>query len=363
MNNSIICFGEVMARFTAPAALRLRQALPGKLDVTFAGAEANSGAMIVSLGGNAQMVTALPGNDLAEACLANMRAFGLGLDGVVRTDEGRMGLFFLEEGANQRSGSVLYDREHSAFSITQGPAYRWPQLFSSAKWLHTTGISCGVSQVAAEATLHAVQAAKSAGLRVSFDINFRRKLWRWDPKVPVGDLMRRTLARILPHVDVLIGNPFDIGEALGLDVDELSTSRDWDTAAIQTLAARAAERFPGLDYVAISLRRTHSAARNDWGACLYQCRDRRGVFAPLRDGRFQAYEIHSIVDRLGTGDAFAGALVYAFCSDKWAEMDRALSFATAASCLAHSIRGDFKLIAAAEVAEFLAAGSGGWISR
>lgn len=361
MSGAVLCFGEIITRLTAPDSLRLRQAMPGRMDASFAGAEANAAATIAGLGGHAEMVTLLPENDLAQACLANLRNAGVGTRHV-RIGAGRMGLFFVETGANQRPGSVLYDREHSAFALAGPDAYPWDEVLRGAAWLHTTGISAGVSRQAAEATIEAARAADAAGLSVSFDVNFRRKLWRWD-QAPPTELMRKTVARILPHVDILIGNPADIAECLGAPVEPLFAGEQPDIPRIGDLAARAVSSYRNLSHVAVTLRENHSATHNNWGALLHVARTQQALVAPEVAGRYRPYEVRAMVDRIGAGDAFAGALITALTTPKRAEPAQALAFATAASCLAHSVKGDFKLTTAAEVENLLANGGGGWIAR
>ncbi len=355
-----ICFGEILLRLSPPGHLRLPQALPGGLEAAFAGAEANVAVAVAQLGGAAEFVTALPVNAVAGAALAALRAARVKVGHVVQADAGRCGVYFVETGASQRGGLVVYDREGSTFSLIDGDRYAWPQIFAGAGWFHTTGISAGVSRVAAEATLTAVRAARAAGVTVSCDLNFRRKLWRWETGVAPEELARRTLTRLLPDVDVLIGNAFDLAGLLGEAFD------DEDTDGLDrqiALAGRVAEQFPRLKWIAITLRRNHSASRNRWGALLYQPVTRAVFAAPLEGGAYTPYTIDTIVDRVGTGDAFAGALIFALQTPELGEPARAIAFATAAGCLAHSIKGDFFYCTRAEV-EGLADGNGaGHLSR
>ena len=170
-----------MGRLCPPGFKRFRQSMPGDLNLTFAGAEANVAASVAMLGGKARFVTALPDNDITTACLASLEGLGIDTSGIVVTDEGRLGLYFVEAGANQRPSRVIYDRSHSSVSLTPAQAYDWEATFADAAWLHTTGITPALSQTAAEATFQAVKRAKTAGLTVSCDLNFRKKLWRWEP--------------------------------------------------------------------------------------------------------------------------------------------------------------------------------------
>jgi 2-dehydro-3-deoxygluconokinase len=351
-----------MARLSPPGNLRLRQAMPGTLEVTFAGAEVNVAAAIASLGGPAEFVTALPRNEIADACLAALRGAGVGIDRVIRRDDGRFGLYFFEAGANQRVGNVVYDRENSAFALTPGSAYPWPKLFAGAGWFHTTGISPGVSRVAAEATLAGTRAARAAGLMVSCDLNFRRKLWRWDPQVEPAELARQTFGQLMPAVDLVVGGAADIALAAGLKWTATS-GLGFDRGATTALAREYVRRFPQTKWVAMTLREGCSASHSRWGAFLYEAADDATFLAPTDNSAYAPFDISAIVDPLGTGDAFAAALIFALQTPELAEPSRALHFATAASCLAHSIKGDFNFCARSEVEALMAGSNGSRLGR
>lgn len=349
-----------MARLSPPNHLRLRQAMPGTLEVTFAGAEANTAVAITALGGRARLVTALPRNEIADACCAALRAAEVDVTHIVHSDEGRFGLYFVETGANQRAGNVLYDRVDSAFSLAGPDAYPWNQLLSGASWLHTTGIAAGVSRVAAAATLAAVRAARVGGLTVSLDLNFRRKLWRWDAGREPDELYRRTLAELMAHVDVVIGNGADLAAVAGLPPPAAGAS---DLTQLAALARAFVRRFPCVRRVAMTLREGVSATHNRWGALLFEGDGGSLHVAPTAEGNYAPYEITGIVDRLGTGDAFAGALIFALQTPELAAPATAVRFAVAASCLAHSISGDFNFCTRSEVEALMQGNSGGGISR
>lgn len=359
----IVCFGEIMARFQPPGHLRFRQAMPGSLEVTFAGAEANAAVTIAALGGAARFVTALPQNEIGRACLANLRAAGVDVSHIVERSAGRMGLYFVEAGVNQRAGSVLYDREASAFSLAEAASYPWREIMREAGWFHTTGISASVSRAAAEATIAGLQAARAAGLSVSFDVNHRRKLWRWDAQYGPEELARRTLGKILPLVDLITGNAVDLAQAAGLDLPSAAGRGDLDFEENTRLARALVKRHPQVRQVAITLREGISATHHRWGAMLYRADEDGAFFAPAREGRFAPYEIPLIVDRLGTGDAFAGALVFALLTPELARPAPSLQFAVAASCLAHSVQGDFNCVTRAEVEALMNGSSGSGVSR
>lgn len=353
-------FGELMARFSPPGALRFGQAMPGVMDVTFAGAEANAAVAFTRLGGAARWVSAMPHGPLAEAALALLRGVGVGLEHVERRDSGRLGIYFVEAGAGPRGGNVIYDREGSTFAQVGAEAYRWRTIVEGATWFHTSGVSGGVSVAAAEALLAGVQAARDAGLTVSCDLNFRRKLWRWKAGVPAENLFQQTMAAVLALTDVIIGNPQDLATVLGEPRSDDGGAGGG--AGCEALAERAARRFPQAKYIAITLRRCHSASRHDWGALLYSVNGQCSYWSPQAQSRYTPFEIDPIIDRVGTGDVFAGAMILALQS-KPTEPQEALDFATAASCLAHTECGDFFQGTRAEVEALLRGESGGQVSR
>ncbi len=354
----LITFGEIMGRLAPDGFLRFRQCLPGLLHLTFAGAEANVAASFACLGGEAAFVTALPKNDVAEACVAALRALSVDTRFIVRTDSGRLGLFFLETGANQRPGNVIYDRDGSAVSITPWERYPGKEIFDGAHWFHVTGITPALSRTAAEATLAAVKEARARGLQVSCDLNFRKKLWRWDPACRPNQLAERTMREVLPHVDMVVANEEDAAdvlriEARGSDVQagKLAVER------FPEVAAEIARQFPSVSRVAITLRESISASHNNWGAMLYDSGSGESFFAPVKSGRYEPYQVRNIVDRVGAGDSFAAALIFALTTPELGSSETAVGFAAASSCLAHSIAGDFNYSTRTEV-EALMKGSG-----
>lgn len=354
--SSIVTFGEIMGRLTPPGFLRLRQALPGTLEVTFAGAEANVAASLSMFGADAKFVTALPGNDLADACISTLQATGVASH-IVRTDYGRLGLYFVEKGANQRPSRVTYDRDGSAISQTDPSVYDWTEIFADAQWFHVTGITPALSRHAADATLASVQAAKTLGLTVSCDLNFRGKLWRWEEDTPARDLARRVMTEVLPHVDVLIANEEDCGDVLGIRGEGTNIEAgQLDVERYPEVARQVISQFPNLDIVATTLRQSVSASHNNWGAMLYASQGDAALFSPQGEQGYQPYEIRNIVDRVGGGDAFAAGLIYGLTNADFPSLQEALDFAVAASCLAHSVEGDFNFASRSEV-ELLAKGS------
>jgi 2-dehydro-3-deoxygluconokinase len=275
----IVTFGEVMARLAPAGHLLLRQALPGSLEVTFAGAEANVAASLATLGGEARFVTALPHSPIADACVGTLRGMGIDCSHIVRSEQGRLGLYFVEHGANQRPSRVIYDRDHSTISLTPGDAYDWPAALAGAGWLHVSGITPAISQVAAEATRQAVQAAKDSGATVSCDLNFRGKLWRWDASAAPRDLAGRVMREILPQVDVLVANEEDCKDVLGISLGATDLAAGaLDVERYPDVAREVVRQFPQLRFVATTLRESLSASHNNWGDAV---RRRRGR-GPLR---------------------------------------------------------------------------------
>lgn len=354
---TIVTFGEIMARIAAPANLRLRQSR--EFEVTYAGAEASVAASICNFGGKARYVTALPKHSLAEATVDSVRSVGVDTQYILRTDTGRLGLYFLETGANQRPSNVIYDRADSAIAITPADQYDWKAIFDGAQWLHLSGITPALSKNAAQATLVAAQKAKEAGASVSIDLNFRGKLWNWDESKTSKELAQETMRSILPFIDVVIGNEEDCHDVLGIQAGDTDVhSGSLDTSRYPDVARKVVAQFPNVSKVAITLRESLSASHNNWGAMLYDAGLDQAFFAPLdNEGNYQSYQIKNIVDRVGGGDSFAGGLIFALNTPELSEGQTAVRYGVAASCLKHSIKGDFNYSTRAEV-EALMGGSG-----
>ena len=361
----VITFGEIMGRVAPRGFLRFRQAMPGALDFTFAGAEATVAASVAYLGGEAAFVSALPNHAIGDASVANLRALGVDTQYIVRTKQGRLGLYFLETGANQRPSNVIYDRAGSAISLTPVEKYPWKEIFTGAGWFHISGITPAISATAAAAALAAVQAARAAGVTVSCDLNFRRKLWSWEPATDPQVLAQRTMRQILPFVDVVIGNEEDAGEVLGIHAQETDVqSGKVASEKYPDVARQIVAQFPQVSLVAITLRESISASHNNWGAMLFDARADRACFAPCSgDGQYQPYKITHIVDRVGGGDAFAAGLIFARLTPELAAPQSAVAFAVAASCLAHSISGDYNFSSRAEVEALMKGSASGRVVR
>lgn len=352
-----------MGRIAAPEFLRLRQTR--QFDMTYAGAEASVAASICNFGGGARYVTALPKHALAEATIDSVRAVGIDTRYVLRTPKGRLGLYFLETGANQRPSNVIYDRADSAIAITPADQYDWKSIFEGAAWLHLSGITPALSKNAAEATRIAAQKAQEAGAKVSIDLNFRGKLWDWDSSKNARELARETMQTILPFVDVIIANEEDCHDVLGISAGETDVhSGSLDTSRYPDVARQVVKQFPNVSKVAITLRESLSATHNNWGAMLYTSESDQANFAPLdQDGNYQSYEIKNIVDRVGGGDSFAGGLIFALTTPELSEPATAVKYAVAASCLKHSIKGDFNFSTRSEVEALMGGSASGRVVR
>lgn len=352
-----------MCRLASPQNLRLRQTR--ELEVTYAGAEASVAASICNFGGTARYVTALPKHALADATMDTLRSVGIDTSQVLRTDTGRLGVYFLETGANQRPSNVIYDREDSAVATTPADHYDWAAIFDGAQWLHLSGITPALSQVAAEATLVAAQRAKAAGCQVSMDLNFRKKLWNWEPGTSASELAQKTMRGILPCVDVVIANEEDCHDVLGIHAGDTDVeSGQLDTARYPDAARKVIEQFPNVSKVAITLRESLSATHNNWGAMLFDRDTDAADFAPLdQAGNYTPYEIKAIVDRVGGGDSFAGGLIFALTTPELQAPAIAVKYAVAASCLKHSIKGDFNFSTRAEVEALMGGAVSGRVVR
>src|SRR5690606_27922117 len=293
----------------------------------------NVAVSLACFGLDTEFVTAVPDNDVGAAAIAELRRFGVGTRGIVRRGE-RLGLYFLEAGADHRPSKVVYDRDGSSIATAPQDTFDWNALLDGAAWLHVSGITPALTESAAALTLAACRAAKARGVTVSCDCNYRGKLWRYG-KRPVD-----VMPNLVQHVDLLLASREDCEKCLGI-----APAAGAQTA--EALTAAVLERCPKLTAVALTLRESQSADRGAWSACL---RDAASFCMSRR------YELANIVDRVGGGDAFAAGLIYGW--QAYADRSRALEFAVAAGCLKHTIPGDFNRVSVAEV-EALLEGSGG----
>jgi 2-dehydro-3-deoxygluconokinase len=344
MQKRLVTFGEIMLRLSPPGFERFLQT--PQFVATFGGGEANVAVTVSSFGWPASYVTVLPPNNpIADSVVAELRRFGVDTSNIVR-GKGRMGVYFVETGANQRASKVVYDREASAIALAKPGDIDWSKVFEGTGWFHITGITPALSKSCADLALESMKAAKSAGLRVSCDLNYRKNLWKYGKSA--SEVMR-TLA---PYVDVMIANEEDVQMALGIQAAVDVHSGKLDASVYQALAEKVLGEYPNLEMIAITLRESRSASNNGWSACLH---DRKEFIQSRR------YEITHIVDRVGGGDSFAGGLIYgllAFPSNR-----DALEFAVAASCLKHSIPGDFNRFSVDEVQTLLKGDGSGRVQR
>lgn len=361
----VVTLGEVMIRMMPPGWERLTKSLPGVLESTFGGAEVNVAVSIAAQGGTAAYCSPLPDNPITTAFEGELRRYGVDDSLVMRGNEGRFGIYFVENGANQRGGTVTYDRAGSSISVVPPDRYNWDQVFSGATWFHITGITPSISKTAAEVARVSIDEASRRGIPVSCDLNFRKKLWNWQPGTKPATLARQTMESLLPRMQVLIANEEDADHVLGIraagtDVD----AGVLDLHGYEDVARQIVAKFPNLKRVAITLRESISASHNNWGAMLFDAEANKAHFAPIdAEGRYTPYEIHHIVDRVGAGDAFAGGLVFALQTPELSDPATALAYAVAASCLKHSIRGDFNDSTRAEIEALMRGGGSGRVSR
>lgn len=361
----VVTFGEIMMRVSALDMLKFRQSLPGQADITFAGAEANVAVSLSLLGVPAKFVTALPKHNIADACVGVLRNTGVDTSGIIRTDQGRLGIYFVEKGANQRPSTVIYDRTDAAVSVADSSLYNWKEIFEDARWFHVTGITPSLSRNAADASLEAVKAAKAAGLTVSCDLNFRKKLWNWEEGVSPKDLAGKVMSDILPYVDILISNEEDAEDVLDIKAGETDVNAGrLDIERYPMVAKKIVKCFPNIKKIATTLRESVSATHNNWGAMLFDAVGDKCYFAPNTGGRYKPYEIRDIIDRIGGGDSFAAGLIFGFIDEGLSKSNQdVLSFAVAASCLCHSIYGDFNYSTKEEIIALMKGDISGRVKR
>ncbi len=361
----VVTFGEVMLRLCPEEFLRVRQVLPGRLEATFGGGELNVAVSVAFQGGKAAYMTSVPDNPITDCLIQELGKLGVDSSLVRRSKHGRFGIYFVETGASQRGGTVIYDRDGSSISLAGPDQYQWKAAFEGANWFHITGITPAISRSAAISALAAVQAAKTAGLTVSCDLNFRKKLWNWDSPTKPVDLARRVMGELVEHIDVLIANEEDAEMTLGIsDPSSNVEAGHINTAGYVNVAHQIVAKYPNVKTVAITLRESISASHNNWGAMLYDAATSKAHFAPLdANGQYSPYEITDIVDRVGAGDSFAGGLIFALNTPELSEPSKALRYAVAASCLKHTIKGDFNYATRAEIEALMAGGGSGRVQR
>ncbi len=344
----VITFGEIMLRLKAPGYERLLQS--PQLEATFGGGEANVALSLAQFGQEVMYLTALPCNSISDACLAYLKGKGVDISGILRSGE-RIGIYYYEAGANQKPARVIYDRNHSAVMDLRPGMLDWKQILDGAAWFHITGITPALSASLAEVTLLAMKTAHELGVIVSLDYNYRKNLWKY------GCSAQEVMTTLVQYADIGIANEEDCQHALGITVEAANwdgtiASGQLDIDKYKLLCEKVLQSYPNLKYQAITLRTSYSADRNGWAACLFNGQE---FFVSKR------YDISDVVDRVGTGDAFAAGLIFAM--NNGIPDQQALDFAAAASCLKHSIPGDINLCTVDEVHQLLVEGGSGRIVR
>lgn len=343
----IVTFGEIMLRLATPGYLRFGQA--DELTATFGGGEANVAVSLANYGMDVEFVTRLPENDIAQACVKDLRKHGVKTDNIIYGGT-RLGIYFLETGAVARASKVIYDRAHSAVSEIEPGMIDWDKVFEGAEWFHWTGITPAISQGAADVCLEAIKAANRRGLTVSCDLNYRKNLWKYG----------RTAAEVMPALvegcDVILGNEEDAEKVFGIKsegFDATATAGDVHAAEFESVCVQLMRRFGKAKKVIITLRGSINANHNTWGGVLY---DGKTLYQSPR------YDITHIVDRVGGGDSFMGGLIYGLMTHP-GDDQYALDFAAAASCLKHTIYGDYNEVSVSEVENLMKGDGSGRVSR
>ena len=340
---TVAAFGEIMLRLSPLGQKRLFQS--PCFQTFFGGGEANVAVSLARFGHPVRYLSVIPGNDVGDAALRELGKWGVTTEHIVRQGK-RLGIYFAESGASQRPAQVIYDRDHSGIAEAKRGDIDWEKAFAGINWFHVTGITPAISRSAADLTLDAVKAAESKGIAVSVDLNYRSKLWKYG--VPAAKVM----AEIFKFADVGIANEEDCQKSLGIEADVLVQSGPLDIRAYEKLTRRVMDQFPKLSRMAITLRESRSADQNGWSAVM---RNRKEFMTG------PSYEIADIVDRIGAGDAFAAGLIHGL--DIFSSDQEALDFAIAASCLKHSIPGDFNLATESEVLALMKGDASGRVRR
>jgi len=343
----VVTFGEIMLRLATPDYLRFSQAK--EFTATFGGGEANVAVSLANYGLKAEFVTRLPKNDIAKSCLMDLHKYGVNTDHVVFGGD-RVGIYFLETGAVARASKVVYDRAHSSIAEIQPGMVNWEEVFEGAQWFHWTGITPALSQGAADACLEAIQVANKMGITVSTDLNYRKNLWKY------GKTASEVMPALVEGCDVILGNEEDAEKVFGIKpegFDVTATGGHVDAAEFESVCTQMMKKFPRAKKVIITLRGSINANHNTWAGVLY---DGKTLYQSPQ------YDITHIVDRVGGGDSFMGGLVYGLISYP-GDDQKALNFAVAASCLKHTIYGDFNQVTVEEVENLMKGDGSGRVSR
>jgi 2-dehydro-3-deoxygluconokinase len=344
MNQKVVTFGEIMLRLATPGYLRFHQA--DVLEATFGGGEANVAVSLANYGMPVTYVTKLPGNDMGDAAVKTLRKYNVDTGEILFGGE-RIGIYFLETGAVTRGSKVVYDRAHSALAEIRKGEVNWENILKDAGWFHWTGITPAISQGAADVCLEAIEVANRLGVTVSCDLNYRKNLWNY------GKTAGEVMPELVKGVDIILGNEEDAEKVFGIRAAETDVTKGIVEAdAYREVASELMKRFPKAKKVIITLRGSINANHNTWSGVLWN--GKQLLKAPT-------YDITHIVDRVGGGDSFMGGLIYGL--QKYQDDQKALNFAAAASCLKHTIQGDFNLVTAGEVEKLMQGDASGRVSR
>ena len=345
MKKKVVTFGEIMLRLATPGYLRFSQST--ELSATFGGGEANVAVSLANYGIPVDFVTRLPKNDIGRACMMDLRKHGVGTGNIVWGGE-RLGIYFLETGAVSRGSKVVYDRAHSAVSEIEPGMIDWDAVFEGATWFHWTGITPAISQNAADVCLEAIKKANELGVTVSCDLNYRKNLWKY------GKTAGEVMPELVAGTDIILGNEEDAEKVLGIKPEGVDvTGGHVEGAAYESVSRQIMERFPRCKKVITTLRGSVNANHNTWSGVLW---DGKQLFeAPT-------YQITHIVDRVGGGDSFMGGLIYGLLTYE-GDDQKALNFAVAASCLKHTIYGDFNQVTVDEVEKLMGGDASGRVAR
>lgn len=339
----VITFGEILLRLAAPGYTKLFQ--KDSLEATFCGGEANVAVSLAIFGLDSAYVTKVPDNDVGHAAINSMRYFGVDASNVVYGGE-RLGTYYLEKGASQRPSKVIYDRAYSAISRAEKGDFDWDKIFEGADWFHWTGINPALSDELGTICEKACKAAKEKGLTISCDLNYRGKLWS-------SEKAQSVMKPLMQYVDVLIANEEDSEKVLGLKYEGTDVESAELNRAGYVWTAEQINKLYGCKKIATTLRKSYSASRNGWSAMLYDGEDNKAYFS-------KEYDIQ-IIDRVGGGDSFAGGLIYALTQKM--KSQEAIDFAVAASCLKHTMEGDYNRTTVADVKNLLKSGGNGRVQR
>ncbi len=341
----VVTFGEIMLRLSTPDYLRFSQS--NTLNATFGGGEANVAVSLANFGIPVDYVTRLPKNDLGQACMMDLRKYGVGVENIVWGGE-RLGIYFLETGAVSRGSKVVYDRAHSAISEIQPGMIDWHKVFKGANWFHWTGITPAISQSAADICQEAITKANELGITVSCDLNFRKNLWKYGKKA--GEVM----PELIRGTDIILGNEEDAEMVLGIKPEGVNvTGGHVEAVAYQSVSQQIMKKFPRCKKVITTLRGSTNANHNSWAGVLWDGGKLYGS---------PTYQITHIVDRVGGGDSFMGGLIYGLLTYE-NDDQKALNFAVAASCLKHTIYGDYNQVTVDEVEKLMGGDASGRVAR